>query len=65
MNPIARSWKTPFALIVTIFALWAASVQLGSRSAAARMQAEMPPASADVPQGDPPSNQIADFPQLD
>jgi len=65
MNRIARSWKTPFALIVTMFALWAASLQLGSRAAAGGPPAEMPPASGEVPQVEPPSNEIADFPQLD
>jgi len=65
MNRIAGSWRTPFALMVAMFALWAASTQLQSRRAAARTPAEVAPASAEAPQADPPSNEIADFPQLD
>ena len=63
MVRLAAKWKTPVVLIVAMLAVWLASAQLSVQSLpAAHTDAASPVA---IPDAEPPSNEIADSPQLD
>jgi len=66
MSAVATNWKTLLALFVLGLALLFASslVAVSRSSAPAAAPQTMAPASA-APQGEPISNEIRDFPQLD
>jgi hypothetical protein len=67
MSAIATSWKAPLAVIAMGLALLLASMRVGasrSEGAAAQETQATTPAPGQR-NGEPPSNEIADFPQLD
>lgn len=63
MNATASSWKTPIALVITGLALFLATLKIDPRrSSPAEPQAVTAPSR---PDGEPISNEVGDFQQLD
>jgi hypothetical protein len=65
MDRLATSWKTLLTLIVAMFVVWIASAEIAVRPGAAQPSADTPSPATGTSNGEPPSNEIRDFPQLD
>ena len=65
MSRYASTWGTPVAVIVASFVLWIATARVTVRSAAVSPGTEVTAPEPTFREGEPPSNEIADFLQLD
>jgi hypothetical protein len=65
MSHFASSLKMPFALMVAAFLVWAAAARLQGRSHAAIPGPAVLAPEPGSREGEPASNEIADFQQLD
>jgi len=64
MSRYASTWGTSVAVIVASFVLWMATTRASVRSLPASPGAEVTAPEPTFREGEPPSNDIADFQQL-